>query len=250
MRRIVLPAIFALVLLVSCSGPAESQKPSVETFKQVFEAHMQKLRPEGFTKRTISFVQVTPGTANGGYYPFKVTAYVHDYGPGYPANRYYGQTCLGFMEGWKFDMLKDASGEWIVQGRFTVADNNCKDNPSEGAEAIALKDVPGTPYTATKKAAGDSVQKKTADKSTGSQLYIGEYACYGTGGQMMTGMGFTLLPNGKYYDLDKQRGGSYVYNATNATISFKGGFLDGQVGKNVKNTGFQLSNTVNAEPWR
>ncbi len=75
------------------------------------------------------------GTSNGGYYPFKVTTYMHDCGAGYPANRYYGQTCLRKMEAWKFDMRKDDFGEWIVQGRFTVMgeDAVCKENPSEGA---------------------------------------------------------------------------------------------------------------------
>jgi hypothetical protein len=35
-----------------------------------------------------------------------------------------------------------------------------------------------------------------------------------------------------------------------ATIEFKSGFLGGQTGKNVKETGFRFSNTVYAEPWR
>jgi hypothetical protein len=233
----------ALVSFSSCS-----QKPSVELFKQVFNAHMQKLRPEGYTKRTINFVQVTPGTPNGGYYPFKVTAYVHDYGPGYPSNHYYGQTCLGKMDGWKFDLLKNDFGEWTVQGRFT-ADNECKNNPSEGAEAIPLSSVPGTSYTKTETPVIEKTQQKTSEANA-SKLYLGQYACYGTGGRLMAGMGFYLLPGGSYYDLDKQRGGTYTYNAQDATISFHGGFLSGQIGKKVKMTGFQLTNTVNAEPWR
>ena len=67
---------------------------------------------------------------------------------------------------------------------------------------------------------------------------------------MITGMGFILLSNGKYYDLDKKRGGSYSYNKQLATIRFIGGFLSGQQGTGVKQTGFKLSNTVNAEPYR
>jgi hypothetical protein len=35
-----------------------------------------------------------------------------------------------------------------------------------------------------------------------------------------------------------------------ATIEFNNGFLGGQTGKNVKQTGFQFPNTVYAEPWR
>lgn len=99
----------------------------------------------------------------------------------------------------------------------------------------------------------DNIRKKSAVQNSSankSELYIGEYACYGTGGRLMAGMGFILLPGGRYYDVDKQRGGRYVYSPGNKTIRFVGGFLSGQVGKDVKSTGFQISNTVFAEPWK
>ena len=41
-----------------------------------------------------------------------------------------------------------------------------------------------------------------------------------------------------------------TYDAGGSTIKFRGGFLDGQVGKNVRTTGFSLSSTVSCEPWR
>ena len=221
-----------------------AQAPSVEFFKKTFYNQMQKLLPEGYEKRSISFVDVVAGKPTGGYYPFKVTAYVHDYDNGYPPNNYYGQTCLGKMEGWKFDLLKDGFGDWIVQGAFTVTKNECKTNLSENAVSLSL---PGQAY-----APGQQMvpAPKNGGTNTANELYIGEYACYGTGGRMMTGMGFTLLPNGKYYDLDKKRGGSYSYNKQQATIKFTGGFLAGQQGTGVKQTGFKISNTVNAEPYR
>lgn len=232
------------------ASSCNAQQPSVEQFKQAFVAQLQKLKPTGFTERTIRFVQVTKGTSKGGYYSFKVTAYVHDYGPGYPANRYYGQTCLGKMDGWKFDLSKDDFGEWIVQGRFTVTDAVCKDNPSEGVAAIPIASVPGTDFEAK----APDVKNKTAQKEKSAKasgnLYVGEYACYGTGGRLLTGMGFRLKPDGRYTDLDESRAGTYIYDAAKATITFKKGFLDGQVGTQVKQTGFQLSNTISAEPWR
>ena len=86
--------------------------------------------------------------------------------------------------------------------------------------------------------------------NTATKLYLGEFACYGTAGRLMAGMGFNLKSGGRYNDLDGARGGTYVFNATAATISFHGGFLDGQVGRNVRTTGFQLSQTVSCEPWR
>lgn len=242
----------ALMLCILSFSYSTMAQPTVEQFKQVFYSHMQKLKTDGFTKRTILFSQVIKGTPNGGYYPFKVTAYIHDYGPGYPTNRYYGQTCAGKMDGWKFDMLKDDFGQWIVQGRFTVSNSTCKDNLSEGTEAIPVSSLEGTAYNPglirQAPLPENKAQKKTIAKNT--TLYIGEYACYGTGGRLMAGMGFTLKPNGTYVDLDNERGGTYTYNPQNATLSFKGGFLSGQTGKNVKQTGFQLSNTVSCEPWR
>ncbi len=225
-------------------GHAYAQ-PSIEQFKQVFVKTMEQLKSEGYSRRNIVFVDVVKGTPSGGYYPFKVTAYVHDYAPGYPSNQYYGQTCLGKIEGYKYDMVKDDFGSWIVQGAFTARDNNCKNNASEGDESIPLASVPGKLYMPGK----EDVKENKMPVAT-SNLYIGEYACYGTGNRLMAGMGFTLKSNKTYVDLDNRRGGTYTYNAKNATIAFTGGFLSGQVGKNVKPTGFQISNTVTAAPWR
>ena len=83
-----------------------------------------------------------------------------------------------------------------------------------------------------------------------SSLHLGEYATYGYGGgaHIIAGMGFILLQGGGYYDLEHQRGGKYVHNAAKGTVSFQGGFLDGQVGKK-DGTGFWLSETVFCEPF-
>lgn len=176
-----------LVCLLLLTVSSYGQTPSVETFKKSFFKAMQSLISAGYTERKISFVDVIAGKPNGGYYPFKVTAYVMDYGPGYPANKYYGQTCLGKMEGWKFDMLKDAFGEWEVQGRMTITGTECKDNPGEGKTSFSLPGVAYVPGANQTVAAG-------AAKTIESDLYLGEYACYGTGGRMMAGMGFHLMP--------------------------------------------------------
>ena len=84
-----------------------------------------------------------------------------------------------------------------------------------------------------------------------SLLYIGAYETYGYGGglHLISGMGFTLLSDGRYYDSEKDKVGKYVYNSNDATITFEGGFLDGQTGKEVTK-GFWLSETVYCEPWR
>ncbi len=193
----------------------------------------------------MKIVQVTPGKTKSGTTSYKVTAFIHDVDNGYPPNSYFGQTCVGKMEAWPFTMHKDDFGEWVVQGAFTVTNNECKTNTAEGSESISLDALPGAVYVAGN--ATPSVRSTTVKKPT---LYVGEYAAYGTGGRIMAGMGMTLLPGNKYYDLDKGRGGTYSYNEQAGTISFSGGFLTGQKGTNVGADGFDISETVHYEPWR
>jgi hypothetical protein len=236
-----------LSLLLVAPGFAAGAQPSVELFKQVLDARLQKVKSEGKTVRTVLFQEVVPGKPNGGYYPFQVTAIIHDYSRGYPPNQYYGETCVGKMEKRKFDLLADEFGGWIVQGPMSVLGPECKKNPSEGVSAIPLAGLPGAPAG---KAPTDAKPAAPPAATEGGNLYLGEYACYGAGNQLMAGMGFQLKPGGKYHDVDGERGGTYVYDAHESTISFRGGFLSGQAGRNVRNTGFRLSSTVNCEPWR
>jgi hypothetical protein len=232
----------AATLLGVFPAAAVAQNPTTAQFEQVFEAQMQKLKPQGFTVRTILFENVRAAAPAGGYYPFFITASVHDYGPGYPANHYYGETCVGRMDNWTFDLLQDPSGRWIVQGRMTASPSTCKNNPSEGVSAIPLGTIPGRPAITS--------AVIPATKPIAAKLYLGEWACYGTGGRLMAGMGFVLDRSGKYHDTQGARGGSYAYNAGSSTINFRGGFLSGQIGRNVTSGDMQISSTVNCQPWR
>lgn len=221
---------------------------STEIFKEAFVKELMQLRPEGYERRAVKLVQITPGRTNSGTKSFKVTAYIHDYDEGYPPNKYYGQTCVGKMDNWIFTIHKDDFGEWAVQGKFTVTNNSCITNPSQEVESQPLSSIPGTIYEIGKNPlASDNAFNNTDNKSS---LYIGEYAAYGTGGRLMTGMGMTLTNGNRYYDLDKKRGGTYNYNKKAGTITFIGGFLSGQIGKNVSTKGFDISSTVYYEPWR
>ena len=152
-------------------------------------------------------------------------------------------------------MVKDDFGGWVIQGRFTASldDTKCINNASQGAEAIPLSSVQKTVYNPSQfKPPLPTAPQQKATANTNGDLYIGEYATYSYAKKvtMMAGMGFTLLPGGKYYDQDKSRGGKYSYDAGKATITFSGGFLDGQVGKKVKATGFWITDHVFCEPWR
>jgi len=244
-------AIASSLIVLAYPGRVVAQGgPTTDDFKRALDAAMQKLRPTGFTARALLFENVRAGAPSGGYFPFMVTATLSDYAPGYPANRYYGQTCVGRMDGWKFDMRRDDFGGWLVQGRMTVTNSECKDNSSAGTSAIPLAGLAGTPAAAGSQApaAGARAPAAAATPAAGA-LYFGEYACYGTGGRPVAGMGFLLQSGGRYQDSDNERGGTYAYDAGAATIAFRGGFLDGQTARNVRGTGFSLSSTVSCEPY-
>jgi hypothetical protein len=66
----------------------------------------------------------------------------------------------------------------------------------------------------------------------------GEYACAGSGGRILIGLGFKLLADGTYTDLDGKSPGRVVDQGS--SISFVGGNLAGQVGRNVRGTSFEI----------
>ena len=233
-------------LAFCCAITVSAQQPTVAQFEQTLETQLQGLKPQGTAVRTVRFASAQAGKSNGGFYPFLVTASIHDYGTGYPPNNYFGETCVGKMANEKFDMVKDDFGKWMVQGRMTPRESECKKNPAEGISSIPLSSVGGSPAST----APTPAPSASASKSPATALYIGEWACYGFGNRIMAGMGFVLDSKGGYADTDGARGGKYSYNAARSTLTFHGGFLSGQVGKNVKTTGFQISATVSCEPWR
>src|SRR6476659_3938128 len=95
-----------VVILASLLAPEPvlAAAPSAELLTQKLNAQLQALRPVGFTVRTVLFQDVKPGKQDGARFPFQVTAAIHDYGPGYPRNRFYGSTCVGKMDKVRFDM--------------------------------------------------------------------------------------------------------------------------------------------------
>jgi hypothetical protein len=226
------------LLCAACSSEGNNS-PTTEQFQAALDAQLQALRPEGYTERTVLFESVRAGASNGPRHAFVVTATIHDYGPGYPPNGYYGQTCVGRMDNWTFEMLPNAAGDWVVQGRMTVSDAPCQENPAEGQAAVALSSLSGQRAS----------RVAPPPAPTGGSLALGQYACYGTGGRLMAGMGFVLAANGTYADLDGDRGGRWQYDDGAASIAFSGGFLDGQRGTGASAEGFAISNTVSCEPY-
>jgi hypothetical protein len=69
----------------------------------------------------------------------------------------------------------------------------------------------------------------------------GEYSCFASGGSILIGLGFKLEANGSYTDLDGKSRGRVTYSDSNVT--FVGGHLDGEVGKNRVGNVFNIHNT-------
>jgi len=242
MRRILF-GLMAGAVLSACGS--SSAAPGAEDLKRALEAQLQKLKPQGFQERTVLYEEVTPSGSSNGRYGFKVTLTIHDYAKGYPANRYWGQTCVGKMDKWPFELVADGSGGWRAQGRLTITNNVCKNNVSEGTSIMPVTGLPGKRFDPS---AGAGVKSPVA-AGAGGGASPGEWACYGSGGRLMAGMGFVLKPGGKYTDTDGGRSGSYQHDAASATIRFSGGFLDGQTARKVRANGMDLQR-VSCEPYR
>ncbi len=75
--------------------------------------------------------------------------------------------------------------------------------------------------------------------STAAGLRAGEYACAGSGGTILIGLGFLLNADGTYTDLDRKSSGRAVFEGN--SVKFVGGHLNGYVGTNVRGgTNFEI----------
>jgi hypothetical protein len=77
-------------------------------------------------------------------------------------------------------------------------------------------------------------------------LKTGEYACFGSGGRILIGLGFKVQAGGRYTDLDgKNRG---TYSVSGDQVTFRGGHLDGQTGRDLKGDKFRVGTMASCEP--
>jgi hypothetical protein len=224
------PLLGLVVVFGLAALPALAQTPpTVDTLKQVLEKRLQSLKPGGMTERNVLFQVVRPGTPNAGSYPFQVTAIVRDYGPGYPANRFYGETCVGRMNQWVFTLAPDAFGGWQVDGRMTVSlgpDLECKKNPAAGVSSIPLSSLSGSPAPAGAIGPSPAANAPAATAArSGQGVAQGAYECWANGEARML-LNFTVTGNGRYKD-SEGASGSFTMDPATTRIVFKGGMLDG-----------------------
>lgn len=91
--------------------------------------------------------------------------------------------------------------------------------------------------------AGSPVRNPPAQRG----LPIGEYACYGAGQRVLIGLGFKLLPGGRYTDLDGKSAGRYAI--AGSSVAFIGGHLAGQTGRDIKDNGFTIGKMASCQKW-
>ncbi|HYV99533.1 MAG TPA: hypothetical protein VE967_18895 [Gemmatimonadaceae bacterium] len=200
--------------------------PGTDVLMQTLEKRLLALKPQGMSERTVLFGAVLAGKPAGSKYPFRVTLSVRDYGPGYPPNKYYGETCVGQITEWTYDIVADAFGTWQVEGAMTPESKTCKPNPAEGVSSMPLAGLAGTraPGGPTNHPAPDAVPS-AAVAATGT------YEC-NAGGQALPLMTFTIRDASHYVGADSKPG-TFTFDAKTTRIVFKGGSLDG-----VTPTGF------------
>ena len=186
------------------------------------------MKIEWNTERNVLFQNVRQVAGNAGSYQFEVTALIRDYGPGYPRNRYYGQTCVGKMNQRLFTFGPDGKGGWGIDGRFTVGmgpDQQCKNNPGESISSFPLASLSGTPAPEGPITSPGGSAAAAADARGQGGVAAGSYECWANGQARML-LNFTIGGGGKYTDSDGKVG-SFGFDAKTARIVFKGGLLDG-----------------------
>ena len=220
---------------VAVSAPAHEalrverfMAPPKETeLMRMLDLRLQRLKPYDILYRTILFDQIVPGTSRDGVYPFVVSLTIHDYSAGWPPNGYFGKTCISKLERGTFTMKLTVSHEWSVDGPITVTEPLCQPNPADKVSAFPLAEIPG------KRLSKSLPPAEVPRKRKAGVLLLGDYACMTKTGRMLDNMRFRLKKDQTYTDLSGENGGKYVLDIVAGSVAFRGGFLDGRVGKDV-----------------
>ena len=223
-HALVIPTVLAATLLAACTtaasggGAQRPQGPSVDTFKQAIDRRLLKLIPDGAIERQVLFGDITAGRTPGS---FRATVTIRDYGPGYPKNRYYGETCVGTLKEEDFSMSPDDFGGWRVEGRMTpdLRERTCKANPAEGVSSVPLDTLSGTRASSAPPAGRETPAASAASVATGA------YECW-SNGQARGLMNFTVRGSGQYVGTDDVPG-AFTIDAATTRITFSSGSLAG-----------------------
>jgi hypothetical protein len=229
------------VAWLGCATQAFAQKPTVDTLKQVLDKKLQKLKPESAKERNVLFQDVKAGQGNN----FVVTALIRDYEAGYPANRYYGQTCVKKIDAYTYTLAPDGAGGWDVEGRMTpdLSTQKCMPNPSAGVSSIPLSSLSGTAAPGGPVAAAPAVQRAGG-------VAVGTYECWSNGQARML-WNFKITGAGSYTGSDG-KAGAFALDGGTQRIAFRGGSLDNAFGPGYYTVYYEPSGrpTVSIRPDR
>jgi hypothetical protein len=206
----------SVFLFAIACGIAVAQAPTSDAVQQTLTQRLMALKPSSAAERNVVFQALRPGHMDGGTFKFRATVLVRDYDRGYPANRYYGRTCVGKLDG-EFTMSPNGAGGWIVEGAITPSmdQTTCQPNPSDGVSSIPLSTLQGT----VAKAGAPPAPALTA----AGAVRLGSYECWANGEARML-MNFRIASTTQYVD-SEGKSGTYAVNG--GRIAFRGGLLDG-----------------------
>jgi len=127
-----------------------------------------------------------------------------------------------------------AAGKYIVynQNNLGGAPDPAPPTAGAGPKPAPAADPRATPPAAT--------------AGTGP-LKPGEYACYGSGGTLLIGLGFKLAADGTYTDLEGGNRGRVTVSG--GSVIFDGGTLGGKTGRRLDGSRFVLGYATTCEPW-
>jgi hypothetical protein len=150
----------------------------------------------------------------------------------------------------------EASGHWVpctVSETDPILRVRCTAYPAlsrAAGEYIVHNEVtglrPATGRTGPAAPAPAAAPPRRAAAPAGT-LRKGEYACYGSGGQIMAGLAFKVTGPGRYTDLDGATSGSF--SVSGSTVTFRGGHLGGQTGRELTANGFRIGMQATCEFW-
>jgi hypothetical protein len=240
-RRFTWRIAAAALVSIAAAHEAAAQRgaPTIAQAERAIDAKLQHLKPDGMTERNVLFQSGRAGSGSGGSYPYRVTMLVRDYGPGYPANHFYGETCVARFDEETFTLEPDGFGGWNVSGRFTpdLSSRKCTRNPSAGVSSVPLAGLSGTSVAGAGAAADAAAAASAAQPAAGAAtpaasssaadggVTAGAYDCWANG-EARPLMNFTVRAGGRYVGADG-KAGTYRLDAATQRITFSGGALDG-----------------------
>lgn len=125
-------------------------------------------------------------------------------------------------------------------------EKNAKETKPTDAEKVNAKENPEKDTKPNKTPSQKTTPTKTNGGSS-SGLKVGEYACTGSGGQMMIGLGFKVTSANSYTDLDGKNSGTF--SISDGKITFRGGHLDGVIGRDLKDNWFTVGSQASCGPY-